>query len=409
MKKTFSVIYTICVVLALLGVIAFFGWKTYQSRQERISDFVARTEEYTRRLSGSIGERDVKAEAKLAEKLMAEDLSLVAVQVYSHDEGLRISVVKPIAGDYSRKPIAESDAFEGLISGIRFYKAYRHMEIEDMPGLEAVYVAAVLTDGQIRNNLMIILATVLALFIITLAIILLKPGSRGNEELEEDEEQGGFSMDDDFSADEMPDDEPDTYRSTDEEFSIPDDFDAIDNFDENDLLSNGPDFGNSLPLEDDFDLPNLDDIHPDEPDGTKSEELRDRLGSELERAASFNQDLSILLFSAESGYEDYIRESAAYPDLVFPLDGDSIAVIEINKDLDSTLAFAEDFIRTHIERSGKRSIRAGIASRNGRLISAQRLISEAESALRKTDSEKNIVAFRSDPEKYREYLKAQED
>ncbi len=54
MKKTVSVVYTVFVVAALLCVIAFFGWKTYQSRAVRISDFVARTDDYTRRLSESL-------------------------------------------------------------------------------------------------------------------------------------------------------------------------------------------------------------------------------------------------------------------------------------------------------------------------------------------------------------------
>ena len=69
----------------------------------------------------------------------------------------------------------------------------------------------------------------------------------------------------------------------------------------------------------------------------------------------------------------------------------------------------EEFIRDRIDKTGSRGMRAGIASRNGRLISAERLFNEAENALRKTDETKNIVAFRSDPEKYREFLKSQEN
>ena len=67
MKKTASVVYTIIVVVILLGVIAYFGWDTYQSRAERIADFETRTGEYTRELSDSLASnRDVNAEVTIA-------------------------------------------------------------------------------------------------------------------------------------------------------------------------------------------------------------------------------------------------------------------------------------------------------------------------------------------------------
>jgi predicted metal-dependent hydrolase len=95
--------------------------------------------------------------------------------------------------------------------------------------------------------------------------------------------------------------------------------------------------------------------------------------------------------------------------LVFPLGSGLVAVMEINQDLDSTLSMTEDFVRGSIEQLGRRVLRAGIASRNGRLIGAESLYNEAENALNRTDDEKNIVAFRSDPEKYRAFLKSQEN
>jgi hypothetical protein len=61
-----------------------------------------------------------------------------------------------------------------------------------------------------------------------------------------------------------------------------------------------------------------------------------------------------------------------------------------------------------MEKSGNKDGYAGLASRNGRLIDAERLLREARSSLEKTNGEKNIVAFRSDPEKFRQYLKEQE-
>ncbi len=409
MKKTVSVVYAIFVVAILLGVIAYFGWETYQSRAERIVDFDSRTEEYTSRLTDSLTEnRNVNNEVAIAEKLMQNDPSLIAVQVYSHDDGLRLSVVKPRAGDYSRKPLAESGEFDGFFARLRYHTVTRPMRVKDMTGLEVVYVSATLSGGEIRNNLLIILITVVALFIITLVLILVRPG-RGtpaiDEHVEDEEEFPEFTP------------APMTETVSDEEFT----FDSEENFDlpesdsvpalSTDLDFDDDNFSESIDFDDDFSLPDFDDLPPAESVPATAETgspLISRLESELERAASFNQDLSLILFKSDETATKMIRESFNYEDLLFDLGDGRIAVIEINKDLDTALAFAEDFIRNLINQLGNRRTRAGIASRSGRLIGAERLFTEALGALNRTDDEKNIVAFRSDPEKYREYLRSQQ-
>jgi len=396
MKRTVSVVYTVFVVAALLCVIAFFGWKTYQSRAVRISDFVARTDEYTLALSSSLAEnRDVDTEVSIAEKFMEENPSLIAVQVYSHDDGLRLSVVKSAAGEFSRIPIAGSDRFDGFPAGIRYHKITKPMHVSEMQGLEATFVAATLSGAEIRSNLMVILITVIGLFAITLVLILVKPKELIDESEEEEKDE---SLAESFSED-----------FSDDDFGLPD-ISPADSLDENDLFGSGPEISETIPMDDDFSLPELDDL-PEESSAVPpiaEKEVIDRLELELERAASFNQDLSLLVFSGSSDTAEAIRNSYTYEDLVFTLNNGNAAVIEINKDLDTTLSITENFIKDHIDKSGNRNLRVGIASRNGRLISAGRLFNEADNALNKTDEEKNIVAFRSDPEKYREYLKSQE-
>jgi len=393
MKKTVSVIYTVFVVAALLCVIAFFGWKTYQSRALRISDFVARTDEYTLDLSKTLAEnRDVDTEVAVAEKFMEENPSLIAVQVYSHDDGLRLSVVKSTAGDFARKPIAGSDRFDSFPARIRYHKITKPMHVADMQGLEATYISATLSGAEIRNNLMIILITVVGLFAITLVLILVKPKESFGESDNKDE--------DDSLSDSNDNDD----------FSLPD-FDPANTLDENDLFGSGPEISDSLSMDDDFSLPELDDFSDNPaavPPPLPESEILNRRELELERAASFNQDLSLLIFSGTPDAEENIRNSYTYEDLVFPLENGNVAVIEINKDLDTALSLTEGFVKERIETYSSRDLRVGIASRNGRLISAGRLFNEADNALVKTDEEKNIVAFRSDPEKYREYLKSRE-
>jgi len=399
MKKTVSVVYTVFVVAALLCVIAFFGWKTYQSRAVRISDFVARTDEYTLLLSEALsGNRDVDTEVSMAEKFMENNPFLIAVQVYSHDDGLRLSVVKSAAGEFSRQPITGSDRFDRFPARIRYHKVTKPMHVTDMQGLEATFVTAVLSGAEIRNNLMIILITVIGLFAITLVLILVKPADLTEEE------DNLREVDSHYDAEDFPE------EGEDEDFSLPD-LDSSDALDENDLFGSGPEVSESIPLDEDFSLPDLEDFSdtPSESRPPTDNSAINRLELELERAASFNQDLSILIFSGAADIEEQIRKSYAYEDLVFNLDDASVAVIEINKDLDTALSVTEGFLKERIESTGSRDLRVGIASRNGRLISAGRLFNEAENALEKTDNEKNIVAFRSDPEKYREYLKSREN
>ncbi|RKX81147.1 MAG: hypothetical protein DRP60_01440, partial [Spirochaetes bacterium] len=232
-------------------------------------------------------------EVAVAEKFMEENPSLIAVQVYSHDDGLRLSVVKSTAGDFARKPIAGSDRFDSFPARIRYHKITKPMHVADMQGLEATYISATLSGAEIRNNLMIILITVVGLFAITLVLILVKPKESFGESDNKDE--------DDSLSDSNDNDD----------FSLPD-FDPANTLDENDLFGSGPEISDSLSMDDDFSLPELDDFSDNPaavPPPLPESEILNRLELELERAASFNQDLSLLIFSGTPDAEENIRNS----------------------------------------------------------------------------------------------------
>ncbi len=386
MKKSFSIAYTILVVLLLLGILVFFGRETMQARSARIADFETRAQEYSRRLADTLVEyRDVNKEVAVAKSIMEADPSLVALQVYSHDDGLRLSVVKPAAENFSRTAIIESEGMKGFLASLRYHTVGRPMAVTDMQGMEAVFIGTTLTGAEIRTNLLILLITVLGLFIITIVLILLRPGSSGEFDNDEDEDEEEFEQDfeeafeeDSRSPGEISEDGTDFHLP-----SMSEDFDI------------SPDFSDSMNLEEDFDFLETKEDSP----------FIQRLGKELERAASFNQDLTLLVFRPGFGMESSIREAFEYDDLMFNLDNGNLAVIEMNKDLDTVLAATEDLIRRIISYADTRETRAGIASRNGRLLEPDRLIKEALAALERTTEDTNIVAFRSNPERYREYLR----
>lgn len=443
MNRTVSVIYSVLVVIVLIGVIGYYGWNTYDSRAARIGQFLVRSENYAELLSDSlIDSRDVNAEVEFAEKLIAGDTELAALQVHSPSDGLRISVVKPPASEFRSLPLAGSARFSGFFSRIRYRIVRRPMPVEGLPDLEAYFLLVTLSSAELRNNLLIILVTILGLLIITLAMIFIRPAeSRAADPNPDDgaadNSEDDSSLPDDFSddfaddfsealpddlSDDLPDgldddlpdalsDDPlsDVNHAGADELPISDDFDfgdfdEADQLDENDLWGSKPEIGDSVSLDDTVDIPDLDDFPPPEAETDSGEDILKRLQLELERAASFHQDLSLIVFS-DIGEDSGIPDSFINQDLIFNMDNGRLGVIEVNKNLDETLAGTEDILRGRIQTAGNRSARAGIASRNGRLISAENLWNEAENALFKTDESNNIAAFRADPEKYRRYLK----
>ncbi|MFP4364554.1 MAG: diguanylate cyclase domain-containing protein [Spirochaetia bacterium] len=146
--------------------------------------------------------------------------------------------------------------------------------------------------------------------------------------------------------------------------------------------------------------------------------LAPRLNFELERAASFDQDLVLLLCRIPGLSEDHavfnvvakqMLQWFAFQDLSFEYGDEGFAVILPNMDLSHGLREAENYERKFATLQNKYEnlvLEIGLSSRNGRILSGPRLEKEANSALERTSPEKEnrVVAFRSDPGKYRKYL-----
>jgi hypothetical protein len=145
--------------------------------------------------------------------------------------------------------------------------------------------------------------------------------------------------------------------------------------------------------------------------------LEQRLSFELDRAASFDQDLSIALVRFATppermerlNYAKEIRTYFPFHDLCFEIGKDSFAIALPNTDIDQAIRTMENFnTKQTEERPGAPKVYIGLSARNGRLLSGERLLTEAESAVSKAnDDRKNaIFALRVDPGKYREYIKS---
>jgi len=148
------------------------------------------------------------------------------------------------------------------------------------------------------------------------------------------------------------------------------------------------------------------------------EDFDPKLGYEIDKAAANDTDLSLLILSFAS--EDRSKITVLYDNLPlllrnffmsqmsFKLAENKLAIIIPDKSIEESIKKANEFIGRLKNISSIENIYAGISSRNSRIISAERLIKEAESAIMKANSgPEHIVAFKSDPEKFREMIARQ--
>jgi hypothetical protein len=166
----------------------------------------------------------------------------------------------------------------------------------------------------------------------------------------------------------------------------------------------------------------------DEPTGLYSprgnigweEYTQDRLAAELHRCASFEQDLVFLVMEFKGNLTDvFYRQFAGdavqfftLRDLIFERGERGISIIFPNIDLDMGFSKSEEFhnrvlIKYPAIFKAKTDLCIGLSSRSGRLVDAERIMFEAAEALERalTDPVSHIVAFKSDPEKYRAFIR----
>ncbi len=144
-----------------------------------------------------------------------------------------------------------------------------------------------------------------------------------------------------------------------------------------------------------------------------------RLESELVRSASSDQDLALFTmrisgidWKSDCGKEvsRTILETVKFNDLVFNYGDDGATAIFQNKNTDKALETAEELhtkISAVLSKSGSEAKAfIGISTRSLRLISGTRLANESEEALKRamTDEDSPIIAFRVNPERYKNFL-----
>jgi hypothetical protein len=151
---------------------------------------------------------------------------------------------------------------------------------------------------------------------------------------------------------------------------------------------------------------------------------KERLLSELHRCASNEQDVVFILmeFRGNKQEDDEFFNTFAdmavtffgHRDMIFEWKEDGIAIIVPNIDIDDGVIKCEDFhnrVKTKLLHSSSLEweLCIGLSSRAGRLIDPDRLMFETEQAVSRAlvDPVSPIIAFKSDPEKYRAFIAGQ--
>ncbi|MEE0133652.1 MAG: hypothetical protein U0I22_07655 [Treponema sp.] len=152
--------------------------------------------------------------------------------------------------------------------------------------------------------------------------------------------------------------------------------------------------------------------------------LEERLDSELIRSASSEEDIGLMIVRIQGldktdqrnkAIYDTLLEFYKFRDLIFEYGNDGFSCIVHSINVDTALDLAEQVyvaLSKILKDNGMdNEIGIGISTRSFRLIPGKRIFEEAEQALIRafTDPETAIVAFRVDPEKYRQYISAYAD
>jgi hypothetical protein len=147
----------------------------------------------------------------------------------------------------------------------------------------------------------------------------------------------------------------------------------------------------------------------------REEDTRERLDAELRRCESSGQDLTVTVLEYGNPddpegiwFRDFVRMASDYFDSVATIFGKGetgMTVIFPDVNLNDGIKKVKEF-RGRIPTTFTQKLAIGLSSRLERLVKADRILLEAvEAAVKsKEDPDNRIVAFKSDPEKYRAFI-----
>jgi len=148
--------------------------------------------------------------------------------------------------------------------------------------------------------------------------------------------------------------------------------------------------------------------------------LLTRLDSEINRAISSEFDLSLFIIKITKIERDsdtvrkvceYLTSMFQFKDLLFEYKEECIVAIKISMNIDEAITFADNLLPeiNEILKDSFAKCYIGLSSKTIRLISGERLLHEAEEALKHAEESDDspIIGFRADAEKFRKFFENQ--
>lgn len=138
-----------------------------------------------------------------------------------------------------------------------------------------------------------------------------------------------------------------------------------------------------------------------------------RLNNEIDRATASEIDLSLFIFKLPEIAKtsetfknvcNYLSIQFQFKDLLFEYKDDCIIAIKISMNVDEALTLADKLYTDICNIVNSKSPRIGISSRSIRIVTADRLLLEAEQSIEHSDDKSPVIAFRVDSEKYRQLM-----
>ena len=147
--------------------------------------------------------------------------------------------------------------------------------------------------------------------------------------------------------------------------------------------------------------------------------LLTRLDNELNRATASELDLALFVIKMPNVDRkapvmkevcDYLITEFQFKDLIFEYKNDSVCALKISMNIDAAIDFAEKLVEQikSILNDPEASVLIGITTRGIRMVTGERLLKEADEAVVHAAEDKNcpVVGFRADAIKYRKFIES---
>ena len=431
MKKTFTIIYSILVSIVLIFSITFFAVNLYNENAHGELRTQLRFEKVVTGVKNTFDKNNISSSEKIRqiENTIGDTKDFAFIKIDVDDKTLYV-----FPEDYDDNEVNTSKL---IIPRERTFNA-NGSKIYIKSGLYSIRPNTIFEYSKISFFIILIIALLTIIMIIYNNHFDKDSGKKTKSSNKAKKEKLSYEADDDFAN---YDEESDFDESDDtKEYSVEeeqlnksekieekadDTFEPIDTNDEIiDEPISEPVKKEELPVQD-YEPVEIKEEKPVAENGLFSPDtglgwesyLKTRLDNELNRATASELDLALFIIKLDGlGRKnpvmkkicEYLTVEFQFKDLLFEYKDDSICGIKISMDIDNAVSFAEKLVNEikNIAKDESPVVLAGVTTRGIRMVSGERLLKEADEAIKHAAEDTNnpVVGFRADAVKYRKFL-----